>query len=68
MIEIERKFLVTGDNWRHGASVARIEQAYLPGAGDVSVRVRVRDGAATLAVKGDRAGISRQEYEYAIPL
>lgn len=67
-IEIERKFLVTGDGWRRGAVVKRIEQGYLPVTGDVSVRVRLQDGAATLSVKGERAGISREEYEYPIPL
>jgi len=67
-IEIERKFLVTGDGWRGSAGVKRIQQGYLPVTGDVSVRIRLQDGAATLAVKGERSGISREEYEYSVPL
>ena len=67
-IEIERKFLVEGDGWRAGARASRIEQGYLSNSPDVSVRVRIRDQAASLTVKGERSGLTRDEFEYPIPL
>jgi adenylate cyclase len=67
-VEIERKFLLRDDGWR--ASVERslrIRQGYLGGDG-CSVRVRISDGAATLNIKSKQVGVSRSEFEYAIPL
>lgn len=70
-VEIERKFLVTGDAWR--AAVSRSEamvQGYLagpPGA-RCSVRVRIVGEAAYLNIKSATVGVVRDEYEYAIPL
>lgn len=71
MLEIERKFLVRGDAWRHAAHVSqRIEQGYVSsgGAPGVTVRVRIRDDKAFLTLKGPTAGITRAEYQYAIPV
>ena len=68
--EIERKFLVVGEDWR-GAVVSstRYRQGYLtPGPGRCSVRVRVGGGRARLNIKGATVGVSRPEYEYAIPV
>ncbi len=68
--EIERKFLVVDESWRDGVLAStRYRQGYLtPGPGRCSVRVRVGDGEARLNVKGATVGVSRAEYEYAIPL
>lgn len=68
--EIERKFLVTGDGWR--ASVVRsfdLRQAYLSRGDTASVRVRVRDGLrAALTIKSAVPGMTRDEFEYDIPV
>lgn len=65
--EIERKFLITGDEWRSAAKVVPMRQAYLASGPLCSVRVRVTEGQAMLNIKGKRSGISRDEYEYEIP-
>ena len=68
-IEIERKFLVTNDNWREAASVALpIKQGYLMGGKAASVRVRLQGDKANLNIKSATLGVRRQEFEYAIPL
>lgn len=73
-VEIERKFLVTGEMWRAQATrVVRISQGYLTGissdaAARSSVRVRVADEQAWLNIKSVTRGVSRDEFEYAIPL
>jgi adenylate cyclase len=68
-LEIERKFLVLGDDWRalaHGSH--SIRQGYLA-HGDVSIRVRIINGAsAVLTLKARADGISRKEFEYDVPL
>lgn len=72
-IECERKFLVTADDWRPAARPVAIRQGYLADERGVAVRVRIAGDAAFLTVKGARltggaAGMSRLEFEYAIPL
>ena len=65
--EIERKYLVISDAWRAGAKATVIRQGYLcRGAGHV-VRVRTYGSDAFLTIKADGVGISRVEYEYAVP-
>lgn len=68
--EIERKFLVDGDGWKdHATKGARLTQAYLMSGPERSARVRITDGAtARLTMKFGGAGLSRDEYEYDIPL
>ncbi len=67
--EIERKFLVTNDSWRATATGENYCQGYIattaPGR---SVRVRIAGAKAYLTIKGPTNGLSRAEYEYAIPL
>ena len=68
--EIERKYLVTGNEWQ-GETGTRIDivQAYLAIEESVQIRVRIIDGArAALTVKAGAPGLVRDEYEYAIPL
>ncbi|MCU7959478.1 MAG: CYTH domain-containing protein [gamma proteobacterium symbiont of Bathyaustriella thionipta] len=68
-IEIERKFLLLNDHWK--AAVYRqsqMIQGYLTPAENVSLRVRISDDQAWLNLKSVEWGLSRQEYEYPIPL
>lgn len=67
-VEIERKFLVTGEGWRSLAVGVVYRQGYLSSAPDCTVRVRVAGDRGYLTIKGATQGISRAEYEYAIPL
>lgn len=68
--EIERKFIVENDAWRAAAGASKaIVQAYVAIDGDTSVRVRISDGAeARLTLKSGFSGITRDEFEYPIPL
>jgi adenylate cyclase len=66
--EVERKFLVRDATWRAGVRPStRMRQGYLTEGGRASVRVRIADDAATLNIKSARLGVSRDEFEYAIP-
>lgn len=66
-IEIERKFLVKNDDWRALASPYRITQGYLCREPDRVVRVRLFGELGFITIKGRKTGISRTEFEYAIP-
>jgi adenylate cyclase len=66
-IEIERKFLVTGDAWRAAPAVF-YSQGYLNRDKARTVRVRIAGEAAFLTIKGASVGASRAEFEYPIPL
>jgi adenylate cyclase len=67
--EIERRFLVRGNDWRQLAvAYTDIRQAYLAAGNKASVRVRINgNSTATLAVKSRPAELRRLELEYAIP-
>lgn len=67
-MEIERKFLVTGDAWKALGTATSIRQGYLSSHPDRVVRVRIEGDVATLTIKGKTQGISRGEWEYEIPL
>lgn len=80
-IEIERKFLVTGDDWRVAAhKVVPMAQGYLndlaamePGRDGrppmrASVRVRIAGDDAFLNLKSRELGHTRQEFDYPIPV
>lgn len=68
--EIERKFLISDDGWKSSVeSSARLQQGYLSTSAKATVRVRIYDDRdAVLTLKGKPEGISRAEFEYAIPL
>lgn len=66
--EIERKFLVSGTSWKHGAHGRRVVQGYLSLDKERTVRVRVAGEQAWLTVKGLTRGCTRAEFEYAIPV
>jgi adenylate cyclase len=75
-IEIERKFLVSGDGWRAQAhKIVPMAQGYIndqaamdSGAQRASVRVRIAGDDAFLNLKSREAGHTRQEFDYPIPL
>jgi adenylate cyclase len=68
-IEIERKFLLRSDGWRHSAPAGTdYKQGYLAVNPNCSVRVRLAADRAWLTVKGrNPSGLARPEYEYPIP-
>ena len=67
-VEIERKFLVTGDAWRDGAVGQQIRQGYLGRSDAAVIRVRICEQEAFLTVKGRQVGITCPEFEYEIPI
>jgi len=67
-IEIERKFIVTGDEWREGAEPVFYSQAYLCSTPGQTTRVRIGGDKAYITIKGKTTGISRKEFEYEIPV
>ncbi|MFT4046493.1 MAG: CYTH domain-containing protein [Solimonas sp.] len=68
-LEIERKFLVTGDSWRSDVTRSLdMRQGYLTREGQTSVRVRLEGGEAKLNIKAAIVGSARAEYEYDIPV
>ncbi len=66
--EIERKYLVTGEGWLPGYESRAIRQGYLAFGPPASVRVRVSGNKAYLNIKRSTLDISRDEFEYAIPV
>ncbi|GGF51103.1 CYTH domain-containing protein [Azorhizobium oxalatiphilum] len=67
-VEVERKFLVTSDDWRANATGASFRQGYIDTSDETTVRVRIAGDAAFLTIKGPSEGMSRAEFEYPIPL
>ncbi len=65
--EIERKFLVAGEDWRALARGTRYRQGYLSTVKERTVRVRTIGDKGFLTVKGVSVGATRSEYEYEIP-
>jgi adenylate cyclase len=68
--EIERKFLVTGNEWRKRAGRSKtIRQAYLALTNTVSIRIRiVGKTKAFVTIKSAQPGTTRSEFEYPIPV
>ncbi len=64
--EIERKFLVKDMSFKNMANGILCRQGYL--GTKPTVRVRIIGDSAYLTIKGAAMGISRDEYEYQIPL
>ena len=67
-LEIERKFLVTGDYKSLATSHSRIVQGYICSERGRTVRVRLRDERGYLTIKGpsNNGGLSRYEFEHEI--
>jgi len=67
-VEIERKFLVSGQAWKAGAPGTRLCQGYLSTDPDRVVRVRLAGDQAWLTIKNRARRLVRAEYEYPLPL
>ena len=70
-MEIERKYIVNKILWQelhNPINATFIQQAYLSVDPKCSVRIRVTDSEALITIKGESRGISREEFEYAVPL
>ena len=68
--EVERKFLVTGDDWKRQITRSfTVRQAYLSFTDAMHVRIRIVDEAAAfLTIKSAAPDIARSEFEYSVPL
>ena len=66
--EIERKFLVANEGWKQSViRSTRIRDGLIAVYNGRKARVRISDDRATIALKGQRNGLGRSEFEYAIP-
>jgi adenylate cyclase len=71
MIEIERKFLVKSEEFKKNSFAKNeISQGYLNSNPERTVRVRIKgnQGYLTIKGKGNETGLSRFEWEVAIPV
>jgi adenylate cyclase len=66
-IEIEKKFLLKGTEYKELATGTAYRQGYLSSMKERTVRVRTIDDKGFLTVKGISVGAVRREYEYEIP-
>jgi CYTH domain-containing protein len=64
--EIERKYLVKGEDWRVPGTGIPYRQGYLSTLPERTVRVRLIRDKGYLTVKGISVGARRAEYEYEI--
>jgi len=68
-LEIERKFLVANDGWKSAVTrTIRIRDGLIANNNGHKARVRIADSLATIALKSRRRGLTRSEFEYAIPV
>ena len=70
MMEIERKFLVTGDFKKHAIKSYKIFQGFLSTVPERTVRIRIRDHQGFITIKGigNASGTTRFEWEKEITL
>ena len=68
-MEIEHKYLVTGDDYRRMAcETCEIKQGFLSRVPERVVRVRVRDDKGFITIKGKGSAAAHPEFEYEVPL
>lgn len=69
-VEIERRFLVSGDSWKklRMSEAVSIVQGYLAKGDSFVVRVRTADNLAKLTLKSKKQVLRHLEYEYSIPV
>ncbi len=67
-IEIERKYLVNGTDWKKQGKGQFYQQGYLSSHPDRTVRIRRVENTGYVTIKGKASGASRTEYEYPIPV
>ena len=70
MLEIERKFLVDSKAWEMQSKdiPAVIAQSYLLNTKEKTIRLRIKNREAYITIKGPTKGITRDEFEYQIPI
>jgi adenylate cyclase len=66
--EIERKFLVNKKIWNYEGQAKHLVQGYLLSDTLATVRVRIAENQAFLTIKSNTNRLSRDEYEYEIPI
>ena len=66
--EIERKFIMNLNEWPKNQKGILYKQGYLAITDKGIVRVRIKGQISTLTVKSKGTGISRDEFEYEIPM
>ncbi len=67
--EIERKYLLLNNDWQKKIeSELHIVQGYLANNESCSTRIRIQNDKANINIKSATLGISRTEFEYAIPV
>ena len=66
-VEIERKFLVQGDDWKAGQVGVAYRQGYLSSDPERTVRVRMAGEEGFLTIKGAARSGARREFEYRVP-
>jgi adenylate cyclase len=67
-VEIERKFLLTGDGWMRLGEPVFFKQGYLSSNKERVVRVRIEGERAVITIKSANQGATRGEWEYEIPV
>ena len=67
-VEIERKFLVSGEGWRTQGEPVLLRQGYLSSHAERTVRVRIEGERAFLTIKSKNIGAARGEWEYPVPV
>lgn len=66
--EIERKFLVLNEDYKEGLTGSLFCQGYLNSDKSRTVRIRISDDKASIAIKGLSVGAVRPEFEYPVPV
>jgi len=66
-IETERKYLLKNDNWKQNSTPVLIRQGYLFTSENSAMRVRIQGEKAFINIKSSKNGLTRLEYEYAVP-
>lgn len=66
--EIERKYVVKLDTWQPQGAGIHFKQGYLNSQKERVVRVRIEGEKAKLTIKGITTGVTRSEFEYALPV
>jgi CYTH domain-containing protein len=67
-IEIERKFLLKGSEWKKLTEGVVYRQGYISSDKEKTVRIRTVGDVGYLTIKGASKGAVRMEYEYEIPV
>jgi len=65
--EIEHKFLVRSDAFKHLAVGTLYRQGYIPTLNGMTVRIRLAGTQGYITMKDHAVGLTRHEFEYPIP-